>query len=120
VMDLSDKAPISSLWRISSIPTIRQRAPIGAMVFRKVIGRWTGIWKRLRAAGLDPIDFRLKNALRAGEVILSAPPGARAGAAPETIETCGLEACACQGKLSLAGMRSMEILPGTWCPENLI
>jgi putative selenate reductase molybdopterin-binding subunit len=49
--------------------------------------------------GLDPIDFRLKNALRAGELHpFSTAWSEGREPRPETIETCGLEECVRQGK----------------------
>ena len=55
--------------------------------------------KIARSLGLDPIEFRLKNALRAGEL----HPFSKAWSEgreprPEMIETCALEACVRQGK----------------------
>jgi putative selenate reductase molybdopterin-binding subunit len=55
--------------------------------------------KIARKLGLDPVDFRLKNALRAGELHpFSTAWSEGREPRPETIETCGLESCACQGK----------------------
>jgi putative selenate reductase molybdopterin-binding subunit len=55
--------------------------------------------KIARKLGLDPLDFRLKNALRAGELHpFSTAWSEGREPRPETIETCGLEACACQGR----------------------
>jgi putative selenate reductase molybdopterin-binding subunit len=55
--------------------------------------------KIARKLGLDPVDFRLKNALRAGELHpFSTAWSEGREPVPETIETCGLESCACQGK----------------------
>jgi putative selenate reductase molybdopterin-binding subunit len=49
--------------------------------------------------GLDPIEFRLKNALRSGELHpFSTAWSEGREPRPETIETCGLEECARQGK----------------------
>lgn len=52
-----------------------------------------------RALGLDPVEFRLKNALRAGELQpFSTAWSEGREPRPETIETCALEECARQGK----------------------
>lgn len=52
--------------------------------------------------GLNPIDFRLKNALRAGELHPFSTAWSE-GREPrsETIETCGLEECVLQGKAAI-------------------
>jgi putative selenate reductase molybdopterin-binding subunit len=51
---------------------------------------------------LDPIEFRLKNALRAGELHpFSTAWSEGREPRPETIETCGLEECVQQGKASV-------------------
>jgi putative selenate reductase molybdopterin-binding subunit len=55
--------------------------------------------KIARKLGMDPIDFRLKNALRAGELHpFSTAWSEGREPRPETIETCALEECARQGK----------------------
>jgi putative selenate reductase molybdopterin-binding subunit len=55
--------------------------------------------KIARALGLDPLEFRLKNALRAGELHpFSTAWSEGREPRPETIETCGLEECVRQGK----------------------
>ncbi len=55
--------------------------------------------KIARKLGLDPLEFRLKNALRAGELHpFSTAWSEGREPSPETIETCGLEACASQGR----------------------
>lgn len=55
--------------------------------------------KIARKLELDPIEFRLKNALRAGELHpFSTAWSEGREPRPETIETCGLEECARQGK----------------------
>ena len=55
--------------------------------------------KIARALGLDPLEFRLKNALRAGELQpFSTAWSEGREPRPETIETCALEECARQGK----------------------
>jgi putative selenate reductase molybdopterin-binding subunit len=52
-----------------------------------------------RAIGMDPIDFRLKNALREGEQQpFSTAWSEGREPRPETIETCGLEDCVAQGR----------------------
>lgn len=54
--------------------------------------------KIARQLGLNPIDFRLKNALRAGELHpFSTAWSEGREPRPETIETCGLEECVRQG-----------------------
>jgi putative selenate reductase molybdopterin-binding subunit len=55
--------------------------------------------KIARQLGLDPLEFRLKNALRAGELHpFSTAWSEGREPRPETIETCALEACVRQGK----------------------
>ena len=55
--------------------------------------------KIARQLRLDPIEFRLKNALRAGELHpFSTAWSEGREPRPETIETCGLEECVRQGK----------------------
>jgi putative selenate reductase molybdopterin-binding subunit len=52
-----------------------------------------------RELGLDPLEFRLKNALRAGEYHpFSTAWSEGREPHPETIETCGLEECVRQGR----------------------
>ncbi len=52
--------------------------------------------------GLNPIDFRLKNALRAGELHpFSTAWSEGREPRPEIIETCGLEECVRQGKAAI-------------------
>jgi putative selenate reductase molybdopterin-binding subunit len=52
-----------------------------------------------RQLGVDPLEFRLKNALRAGELHpFSTAWSEGREPRPEIIETCGLEECARQGK----------------------
>lgn len=58
--------------------------------------------KIARKLGLDPLDFRLKNAVRAGELHpFSTAWSEGREPRPETIETCGLEDCACQGRAAI-------------------
>jgi putative selenate reductase molybdopterin-binding subunit len=55
--------------------------------------------KIARALELDPLEFRLKNALRAGELHpFSTAWSEGREPRPETVETCGLEHCVQQGK----------------------
>lgn len=55
--------------------------------------------KIARQLGLDALEFRLKNALRAGELQPFSTAWSEGRAPrPETIETCGLEECVRQGK----------------------
>ena len=57
------------------------------------------IEKICREMGFDPLEFRLKNALRAGELHpFSTAWSEGREPRPETIETCGLEQCVQQGK----------------------
>jgi len=57
------------------------------------------IEKIARKLRLDPIEFRLKNALRAGELHpFSTAWSEGREPRPETIETCALDACAAQGR----------------------
>ncbi len=52
--------------------------------------------------GLDPLEFRLKNALRAGELHpFSTAWSEGREPRPETIETCALEECVRQGKATI-------------------
>jgi putative selenate reductase molybdopterin-binding subunit len=56
----------------------------------------------VRALDLDPLEFRLKNTLRAGEVHpFSTAWSEGREPRPETINTCGLEDCAKQGALAI-------------------
>ena len=58
--------------------------------------------KIARELGLDPMEFRLKNALRAGELHpFSTAWSEGREPRPETIETCGLEECVRQGKAAI-------------------
>ncbi|MFU8773919.1 MAG: xanthine dehydrogenase family protein molybdopterin-binding subunit, partial [Anaerolineales bacterium] len=55
-----------------------------------------------RELGLDPLEFRLRNALRAGELQpFSTSWSEGREPRPETIETCGLEECVQQGKAAI-------------------
>ena len=55
--------------------------------------------KIARAMGFDPLAFRLKNALRAGELHpFSTAWSEGREPRPETIQTCGLEECVDQGR----------------------
>jgi putative selenate reductase molybdopterin-binding subunit len=59
-----------------------------------------GIARRL---GLDPLEFRLKNALRAGELHpFSTAWSEGREPRPETIQTCGLEECVRQGAFEIS------------------
>jgi putative selenate reductase molybdopterin-binding subunit len=58
--------------------------------------------KIARQLGLDPLEFRLKNALRAGELHpFSTAWSEGREPRPETIETCGLVECVRQGKAAI-------------------
>jgi putative selenate reductase molybdopterin-binding subunit len=58
--------------------------------------------KIARALQLDPLEFRLKNALRAGELQPFSTAWSEGRAPrPETIQTCGLEDCVRQGKAAI-------------------
>jgi putative selenate reductase molybdopterin-binding subunit len=58
--------------------------------------------KVARALGLDPLEFRLKNALRAGELHpFSTAWSEGREPRPEIIETCALEECVHQGKAAI-------------------
>ena len=58
--------------------------------------------KIARMLGLEPIEFRLKNALRAGELHpFSTAWSEGREPRPEIIQTCGLEECARQGKAAI-------------------
>jgi putative selenate reductase molybdopterin-binding subunit len=55
-----------------------------------------------RKLGLDPLEFRLKNALRAGELQpFSTSWSEGREPSPETIETCGLDECVRQGRAAI-------------------
>jgi putative selenate reductase molybdopterin-binding subunit len=59
--------------------------------------------KIARSLGLDALAFRLKNALRAGELHpFSTAWSEGREPVPETIQTCGLEECARQGAAAMA------------------
>jgi putative selenate reductase molybdopterin-binding subunit len=68
--------------------------------------------------GLDPLEFRLKNALRAGELQpFSTAWSEGRSPRPETIETCGLEECVRQGKAAIGwdqkfGNSDWQTVPG--------
>jgi putative selenate reductase molybdopterin-binding subunit len=68
--------------------------------------------------GLDPIEFRLKNALRAGELQpFSTAWSEGREPSPETIETCGLEECVRQGRAAIGwdqkyGTPTWQEIPG--------
>jgi len=58
--------------------------------------------KIARALGLDPLEFRLKNSLRAGELQpFSTAWSEGREPRPETIQTCGLEECVRQGRAAI-------------------
>ncbi len=58
--------------------------------------------KICRQLKLDPLAFRLKNALRAGELHpFSTAWSEGREPKPETIQTCGLEECAAQGRAAI-------------------
>jgi putative selenate reductase molybdopterin-binding subunit len=55
-----------------------------------------------RELGIDPLDFRLKNALRAGELHpFSTAWSEGREPRPEIVETCGLEECVRQGRAAI-------------------
>ena len=74
--------------------------------------------KIARKLGLDPLEFRLKNALRAGELHpFSTAWSEGREPRPETIETCALEECARQGKAVIGwdqkfGNPEWHVVPG--------
>ncbi len=71
-----------------------------------------------RTLGLDPLEFRLKNALRAGELHpFSTAWSEGREPVPEYIETCGLEECVQQGKAAIDwdqkyGNETWRLVPG--------
>ncbi len=59
--------------------------------------------KIARQLGLDPLEFRLRNALRAGEMQpFSTAWSEGREPRPEMVETCGLETCVAQGRAVIA------------------
>ncbi len=74
--------------------------------------------KVARTLGMDPIEFRLKNALRAGELHpFSKVWSEGREPVPETIHTCGLEDCARQGAAAIGWARKFDnpewhVVPG--------
>ena len=76
--------------------------------------------KIARALGLDPLEFRLKNALRAGELHpFSTAWSEGREPRPETIETCGLEECVRQGQAVIGwDQKTSAIPPGTSSPAS--
>jgi putative selenate reductase molybdopterin-binding subunit len=74
--------------------------------------------KIARALGLDPLEFRLKNALRAGELHpFSTAWSEGREPNPETIQTCALEECARQGRAAIGwdqkyGQPDWHAVPG--------
>jgi putative selenate reductase molybdopterin-binding subunit len=73
--------------------------------------------KIARTLGLDPLEFRLKNALRSGELHpFSTAWSEGREPRPETIETCALEECTRQGKAVIGwdqkyGNREWQTIP---------
>ncbi len=66
-----------------------------------------------RQMGLDPLQFRLKNALRAGELHpFSTAWSEGREPRPETINTCGLEDCARQGAAAVGW--DLKVKSDTW------
>lgn len=58
--------------------------------------------KIARSLGMDPLEFRLKNALRAGELHpFSTAWSEGREPRPETIQSCGLEECVAQGAAAI-------------------
>lgn len=58
--------------------------------------------KIARQLGIDPLEFRLKNALRAGELHpFSTAWSEGREPRPETVKTCGLEECVRQGRAAI-------------------
>jgi len=58
--------------------------------------------KIARKLGMDPVEFRLKNAVREGELQPFSTAWSEGRAPqPETIDTCGLAECAKRGKLAI-------------------
>ncbi len=74
--------------------------------------------KIARELGFDPLEFRMKNALRAGELHpFSTAWSEGREPRPETIETCGLEECVQQGKAAIGwdqkfGDQAWHAVPG--------
>ncbi len=65
--------------------------------------------KIARMLGLDPIEFRLKNAIRAGEMQPFSTAWSEGRAPrPEMIRTCGLAECAKQGKQAIEWDRKIN------------
>ena len=85
------------------IPTHRPPARSADMACRKVIGLSSVIWKRFaRALNLDPIEFRLKNAIHSGEYHpFSTAWNEGREPRPEIVNTVGLEQCVQQGKAAI-------------------
>jgi len=69
----------------------------------QAIGRSSVIWKKIaRALGLDPLEFRLKNAIRPGEYHpFSTAWNEGREPRPEIVHTVGLEQCVQQGKAAI-------------------
>ncbi|MFN3307631.1 MAG: molybdopterin-dependent oxidoreductase [Anaerolineales bacterium] len=74
--------------------------------------------KIARALNIDPLEFRLKNALRAGELHpFSTAWSEGREPRPEIIQTCGLEECVRQGKAAIGwdqkfGNPEWHVVPG--------
>ena len=74
--------------------------------------------KIARSLGMDPIEFRLKNALRAGELQPFSTAWSEGRApVPETIQTCALDECARQGMAVIGwdekfGNPDWRVVPG--------
>jgi len=75
--------------------------------------------KIARKLGVDPLDFRLKNALRAGELHpFSTAWSEGREPQPETIETCGLEECVRQGRAAINWDEKFNNLNWRHTPET--
>ncbi len=94
-----DNHQISVSMPMSFIPIRHPQARFEGMVYLKVIGRLKDTWKPSRVAlGLNPIEFRLKNTLRSGELHpFSTSWSEGREPRPETVHTVGLEDCVRKG-----------------------
>jgi putative selenate reductase molybdopterin-binding subunit len=78
--------------------------------------------KIARHLGLDPIEFRLKNAVKAGDELPTSKAWSEGREPhPEVIETCGLSDCVAQGARAIQWHGTVEnAVPGTTKDQKLV
>ncbi len=96
------KKPNIRFTRISSTPIRLLPVPTVGMAFRRLWPLDRHLETIARKLGMDPIEFRLKNALRAGEFQpFSTAWNEGREPVPEIVHTVGLEECVRQGKAAI-------------------